>query len=310
MTGSVDDRRGLDRVARPAPAAPCAPRDARPTPRRPRRRRPTPVAGHRAPPTRPPGPVPAQAGVELPRRRTRARSATGNTLAVMGPQLGYYYPEIVEQVHLTGPGIEAQGVGVPRRVDVHPHRAHAGLRVEPHVGEPRRPRRVRRAALQPRRHARRRARRPTTSTRACAGRSTMFDAGHAQRHAARVPDVGARPGDRHRDVERQADRADPPALDVRARRPQPRRAQGHDRRQGHDAERSSSTSPTSSASRSTGRTRRATTTAYFSSGLLPRRRRASTGACPTLGTGEYEWRGFLSERRAPARRRPGRTACC
>ena len=41
------------------------------------------------------------------------RSATGNTLAVMGPQLGYYYPEIVEQIHLSGPGIEAQGVGVP-----------------------------------------------------------------------------------------------------------------------------------------------------------------------------------------------------
>jgi hypothetical protein len=41
------------------------------------------------------------------------RSATHNTLAVMGPQLGYYYPEIVQQVHLTGPGIEAQGVAVP-----------------------------------------------------------------------------------------------------------------------------------------------------------------------------------------------------
>ena len=34
-------------------------------------------------------------------------------LAVMGPQLGYYYPEIVQQLHLSGPGIEAQGVGVP-----------------------------------------------------------------------------------------------------------------------------------------------------------------------------------------------------
>lgn len=31
----------------------------------------------------------------------------------MGPQLGYYYPEIVQQIHLTGPGIEAQGVAVP-----------------------------------------------------------------------------------------------------------------------------------------------------------------------------------------------------
>src|SRR5437764_671957 len=41
------------------------------------------------------------------------RSATHDSLAVMGPQLGYYYPEIVEQVHLTGPGVEAQGVAVP-----------------------------------------------------------------------------------------------------------------------------------------------------------------------------------------------------
>ncbi|HEX2575407.1 MAG TPA: penicillin acylase family protein [Aquihabitans sp.] len=41
------------------------------------------------------------------------RSATGNSLAVMGPQLGYYYPEIVQQIHLSGPGIEAQGVAVP-----------------------------------------------------------------------------------------------------------------------------------------------------------------------------------------------------
>jgi penicillin amidase len=42
-----------------------------------------------------------------------SRSATHNSLGVMGPQLGYYYPEIVEQVHLTGPGIDAQGVAVP-----------------------------------------------------------------------------------------------------------------------------------------------------------------------------------------------------
>ncbi len=41
------------------------------------------------------------------------RSATTNTLAVMGPQLGYYYPEIVEQEQLDGPGIHAQGIGVP-----------------------------------------------------------------------------------------------------------------------------------------------------------------------------------------------------
>jgi acyl-homoserine lactone acylase PvdQ len=40
-------------------------------------------------------------------------SANRTTLAVMGPQLGYYYPEIVQQIHLSGPGIEAQGAAVP-----------------------------------------------------------------------------------------------------------------------------------------------------------------------------------------------------
>ena len=42
-----------------------------------------------------------------------SRSASGNSLAVMGPQLGYYYPEIVQQIDLHGPGYTAQGVGVP-----------------------------------------------------------------------------------------------------------------------------------------------------------------------------------------------------
>jgi len=41
------------------------------------------------------------------------QSVNGTTLAVMGPQLGYFYPEIVQQIHLSGPGIEAQGAAVP-----------------------------------------------------------------------------------------------------------------------------------------------------------------------------------------------------
>jgi acyl-homoserine lactone acylase PvdQ len=41
------------------------------------------------------------------------RSASGNTLGVMGPQLGYFYPEIVQQIDLHGPGINAQGAAVP-----------------------------------------------------------------------------------------------------------------------------------------------------------------------------------------------------
>ena len=42
-----------------------------------------------------------------------AASANSTNMAVMGPQLGYYYPEIVMQIHLSGPGIEAQGAAVP-----------------------------------------------------------------------------------------------------------------------------------------------------------------------------------------------------
>lgn len=42
-----------------------------------------------------------------------AQSVNGTSLAVMGPQLGYYYPEIVMQLHLSAPGIEAQGAAVP-----------------------------------------------------------------------------------------------------------------------------------------------------------------------------------------------------
>ncbi len=42
-----------------------------------------------------------------------AASAGDSSLAVMGPQLGYFYPGIVQQIHLSGPGIEAQGAAVP-----------------------------------------------------------------------------------------------------------------------------------------------------------------------------------------------------
>jgi acyl-homoserine lactone acylase PvdQ len=40
-------------------------------------------------------------------------AANGHPKAVMGPQLGYYYPEIVFQADLHGPGIDAQGIVAP-----------------------------------------------------------------------------------------------------------------------------------------------------------------------------------------------------
>jgi acyl-homoserine lactone acylase PvdQ len=42
-----------------------------------------------------------------------SRSLSGHSQSVMGPQLGYYYPEIVEQMDLHGPGFQAQGACVP-----------------------------------------------------------------------------------------------------------------------------------------------------------------------------------------------------
>jgi len=78
---------------------------------------PTPPTTSAPPPS---APAAVQATAAPPRRQASnfllaapGRSATGNSLAVMGPQLGYYYPEIVQQIHLNGPGIEAQGIAVP-----------------------------------------------------------------------------------------------------------------------------------------------------------------------------------------------------
>jgi len=43
----------------------------------------------------------------------RNRSATGHPLAVMGPQLGYFYPELFLEYDLHGGGIDVRGAGLP-----------------------------------------------------------------------------------------------------------------------------------------------------------------------------------------------------
>ena len=65
--------------------------------------------------------VPAMQAALAPARRRASnflvvapsRSASGNSLAVMGPQLGYYYPEIVQQIDLHGRASTRRASAVP-----------------------------------------------------------------------------------------------------------------------------------------------------------------------------------------------------
>ena len=79
-------------------------------------------------------------------------TANGHPMAVMGPQLGYFYPEIVMQADLHGAGHRRPG---DRRADlaVRVHRPRTRLRLEPHERRQREHAAVPREALQPRRTA-------------------------------------------------------------------------------------------------------------------------------------------------------------
>ena len=61
----------------------------------------------------------AMNGLHLPRMESNAvlvdakRSGTGQALAVMGPQVGYYTPEVFLEYELPGPGIDESGVSFP-----------------------------------------------------------------------------------------------------------------------------------------------------------------------------------------------------
>ncbi len=49
--------------------------------------------------------------------------------------------------------------------------------------------------------------------------------------------------------------------------------------------------------------------AYFSTGRLPVLAPGTDPSLPTLGTGEYDWQGFLTAGTAPARSGPRRQRC-
>ncbi len=226
-----------------------------------------------------------------------ARSATGNTLAVMGPQLGYYYPEIVEQEQLTGPGIEAQGVAVPGMsmyllIGRTPDYAWSLTSADHDVrdvfaeelcnpdGSP---------ATQHSDHY---------MFRGVCRPFTMFDAGLLNGTPVRYPMsvhgpvIGwATSHGRAIALTRQRSTFGLDGLNLAALK---------------DMTENKATTPDKffTAANEFGFTfnwgyasRHAT--AYFSSGLLPRRAPGLDRRLPTLGTGAYEWRGFLSRDEHP-----------
>ena len=169
---------------------------------------------------------------------------------------------------------------MPGPGDVHPDRAHAELRLEPDLGRPRRPRRVRRAALRARRLGADARRPTTTSTRASAGAFEHFNAGTLNGTPIRYP-ISV-----HGPVIGTATVDGKPYALSRKRSTFGRdglnlgRAQRHDRGQGARRRSASARPPTSSASPSTGPTSRATSHGVLHLGpAAGAGRAASTAAC-------------------------------
>ena len=110
-----------------------------------------------------------------------------------------------------------QGVGVPGLAMYIADRPDPGLRVEPDLGRPRRPRRLRRAAL---RAGRQRADARVDALHVQGRVPSVRDVqrGSPERRPGRLQPLGARAGVRDRDRRRQAVRAVAPALDLRPRR--------------------------------------------------------------------------------------------
>jgi acyl-homoserine lactone acylase PvdQ len=225
------------------------------------------------------------------------RSATDNTLAVMGPQLGYFYPEIVQQIHLSGPGIEAQGIAVPGitmyvLIGRTQHYAwsltSAGHDVRDVFAE-----RLCNPDGTP----------PTRESTHYMFDGTcrpfeMFDAGTLNGTPIRYPRsvhgpvIGTATVDgQPYALTRQRSTFGRDGLNLAALKDMTEGKADTARRFFETANQFEFTFNWAYASRRE--------TAYFSSGLLPRRARGLDRRLPTLGTGEYEWRGFLRQREHP-----------
>ncbi len=225
------------------------------------------------------------------------RSATGNTLAVMGPQLGYFYPEIVQQVHLSAPGIEAQGAAVPgaamyvligRTQDYAWSLTSANHDVRDVFAE---------QLCNPDGTP------PTRESSHYLFEGTCqpfeeFDAGTLNGTPIRYPRsvhgpvIGtATVGGQPYALTRQRSTFGRDALNLAALKDMTEGKADTSRRFFEVANEFEFTFNWAYASRRE--------TAYFSSGRMPERARGLDRRLPTLGTGDYEWRGFLSQRKHP-----------
>jgi acyl-homoserine lactone acylase PvdQ len=225
------------------------------------------------------------------------RSATGNSLATMGPQLGYYYPEIVQQIDLHGPGINAQGVAVPglamyiligRTKNYAWSLTSAGHDVRDVFAE---------RLCEPNGSA------PTRDSRHYLYKGKCrafreFNAGLLDGKALRYPvsvhgpviataTVGGRPYA----LARKRSTFGRDALNLAALHDLTEGDASTPRRFWSTANQFGFTFNWAYVSRKA--------TAYFSSGYLPKRAPGLDRRLPTLGTGGYEWRGFLSRDQHP-----------
>ena len=92
---------------------------------------------------------PAARRARHPTRRScaRADSMSGRPLAVTGPQVAYYSPEILFEMDLHGGGRGHARRGLPRHQPLRAARPRQGLHLERHHGDHRQHGRVRRGAL-------------------------------------------------------------------------------------------------------------------------------------------------------------------
>jgi acyl-homoserine lactone acylase PvdQ len=226
-----------------------------------------------------------------------SRSASGNSLAVMGPQLGYYYPEIVQQMHLHGPDYESQGVSVPglsmytligRTADYAWSLTSAGHDVRDVFAE---------QLCEPNASPPTRASTHYMFKGVCTA-MTSFTAGelngtpltynitvHGPVFATAT--VGGEPYA----LSRRRSTFGRDALNLIALKRMTEGKATTPARFWKITNQFGFTFNWAYVSRRK--------TAYFSSGLLPRRSRGLDRRLPTLGTGQYEWQGFISQTRHP-----------